>query len=60
MGGDTVNVASHLESHGSPGRIQVSSAFYDQLKDDFVFSEPHTISVKGKGDLKTYFLMGKK
>jgi adenylate cyclase len=57
--GNTVNVASRLESHGTPDRIHVSGAFYRRLKDDFVFSESVTISVKGKGELETYFLVGR-
>ena len=57
--GDTVNVASRMESHGMPGSIHVSEATYHQLKDRFELEERGTISVKGKGETKTYWLKGK-
>lgn len=54
--GDTVNVASRLESHGVPGRIQVSEQLYEALKDHYLFEERGLVSLKGRGDVKTYFL----
>ncbi len=56
--GDTVNVASRMESHGVPGRIQVTEAVYEMLKDEFEFEERGMIAVKGKGEMKAYFLLG--
>ncbi|MBP0028264.1 adenylate/guanylate cyclase domain-containing protein [Roseofilum sp. Guam] len=56
--GDTVNVASRMESSGMPGKIQVSEQFYQSLKDQFEFEERGIISVKGKGKMKTYWLEG--
>ncbi len=56
--GDTVNVASRMESHGVPGRIQVTEAVYEMLKDEFDFEERGVIAVKGKGEMKAYFLLG--
>jgi guanylate cyclase len=56
--GDTVNVASRLESNGIPGRIQVSDDLYNRLKGDFVFEPRGAIMLKGKGVLETHFLMG--
>ena len=53
--GDTVNVASRMESTGIPGKIHVSSYTYELLKNDFAFSAPMVIDVKGKGAMKTYF-----
>jgi adenylate cyclase len=54
--GDTVNLASRLESHGLPGKIQVSDAVRKTLGDSFVF-EPHgPIEVKGIGRLETWLL----
>src|SRR5262249_25632633 len=38
--GDAVNTASRMESHGAPGRIQITRATHDLIKDDFV-CEPH-------------------
>jgi adenylate cyclase len=54
--GDTVNVASRMESHGLPNRIQVSSHVYEVIKDKFEFSLRDKINVKGKGEMEVYFL----
>lgn len=58
--GDTVNIASRMESHGIPGAIQVSSATYERLKNKYLFEERGTIDVKGKGEMTTYLLKSKK
>jgi class 3 adenylate cyclase len=58
--GDTVNVASRMESHGIPGQIQVSDATYQILKDQYDFTERGVIEVKGKGEMRVYLLQGKK
>jgi class 3 adenylate cyclase len=58
--GDTVNTASRMESNGSPGLIQVTEETYRYLKDKYEFSEPRKIQVKGKGEMVTYFLKGRK
>ncbi len=58
--GDTVNVASRMESHGIPGQIQVSEATYQVLKDQYDFAERGVIEVKGKGEMRVYLLQGKK
>ncbi|XZN99232.1 MAG: adenylate/guanylate cyclase domain-containing protein [Microcoleus sp.] len=58
--GDTVNVASRMESQGLPGCIQVTTAVYQQLKNDYVFEERGSISVKGKGETIAYLLTSKK
>jgi PAS domain S-box-containing protein len=57
--GDTVNVASRMESQGEPGKIQVTAATYEQLKHQFIFEERGEIEVKGKGRMTTYWLLGK-
>jgi adenylate cyclase len=57
--GDTVNTASRMESHGVPGRIQVTERVRGLLGDRFVFRERGTIEVKGKGPMRTYFLVGR-
>jgi len=55
--GDTVNVASRMESHGIPGVIQVTEATYLMLQHKFLFTEREPpIYVKGKGFMKAYFL----
>ena len=54
--GDTVNIASRMESHGSVGKINVSEATYALTKDEFDFDPRGLLPVKGKGDLHMYFL----
>lgn len=54
--GDTVNVASRMESSGEPGRIQVTEATYHLLKDNYVLEERGMVPVKGKGEMLTYWL----
>ncbi|MGZ8501393.1 MAG: adenylate/guanylate cyclase domain-containing protein [Candidatus Limnocylindrales bacterium] len=56
--GDTVNTASRMESHGVPGRVQVTEATYLRLRDAFAFEPRGLIDVKGKGPLATYLLVG--
>lgn len=58
--GDTVNTASRMESHGIPGKIQVTLATYDCLKEHYFFEEREPIFVKGKGEMTTYLLQGKR
>ena len=54
--GDTVNVASRMESTGEPMKIHVTESTYEQTKDFFEYSDGVNIQVKGKGEMKTYFL----
>jgi class 3 adenylate cyclase len=56
--GDTVNLASRMESHGEPCKIQITKATKDALGNGFLFSEPKQIEVKGKGLVETYYLLG--
>ncbi|MDQ2694301.1 MAG: ion transporter [Pseudomonadota bacterium] len=58
--GDTVNTASRMESHGLPGRIQATEEVYRRLRDTFVFEPRGVIEVKGKGEMKTWFLTGRR
>ncbi len=58
--GDTVNVASRMESHGSPGQIQITRQVYDLIKDDFVCEPRGVIEVKGKRPMETWFLICEK
>lgn len=58
--GDTVNTASRMESHGLAGRIQVSDATYKLLREQYLLSKRGAIQVKGKGEMTTYFLFGRK
>ena len=56
MWGDTVNIASRMESFGEKGRINVSETSFNNLKNKFSFSQPKVVDVKGKGKLKIYQL----
>jgi adenylate cyclase len=58
--GDTVNIASRMESHGLPGAIQVTQDIHDRLGDHYIFQPRGEISVKGKGNMMTYLLTGRK
>ena len=57
--GDTVNIASRMESHGLPDQIQVTEPVYERLKNDFVFERRGFVDVKGKGPTLTYLLVGR-
>ncbi len=57
--GDTVNIASRMESHGEPGRIQISQAIHDRLTDRYRFEAHGKIEVKGMGPMPTWFLTGR-
>lgn len=54
--GDTVNLASRMESQGEPGRIQVTQALYEQLCDRYRFTPRGTVSIKGRTEMETYWL----
>jgi class 3 adenylate cyclase len=54
--GDTVNLASRMESTGVPGEIQVTRNVYERLKNSFEFESRGVIKVKGKGDVETWLL----
>ena len=55
--GDAVNTASRMESQGTPGRIQITRATHDLIEDEFVCEPRGTISVKGKGEMETWYLL---
>ncbi|MGC1375002.1 MAG: adenylate/guanylate cyclase domain-containing protein [Anaerolineales bacterium] len=54
--GDTVNIASRMESQGLPGAIQVTQDVYERLRDRYLFLPRGEISVKSKGTMQTYLL----
>ena len=57
--GDAVNIASRMESHSLPNRIQISAATHGHLHGHFLL-EPHaSVDIKGKGPMETYFLLGR-
>jgi class 3 adenylate cyclase len=57
--GDTVNTASRLESHGVPGRIQVTRGAYERLRGRFAFEPRGEVELKGKGRVETWLLTGR-
>jgi class 3 adenylate cyclase len=58
--GDTVNIASRMESQGVGGKIQVSESSFKLLKHRYIFEGPGKINVRGIGEMPTYFLVGRK
>lgn len=55
--GDTVNVASRMESTGIPGRIQVTEAVAKAAAEHFTFEDRGLIDVKGKGQMRTFLVV---
>ncbi|WP_253188324.1 adenylate/guanylate cyclase domain-containing protein [Leptolyngbya sp. 'hensonii'] len=55
--GDTVNIASRMESTGEAGKIQVTAQTYEYLKDHFKFERRGEIPIKGRGNMVTYWLI---
>jgi guanylate cyclase len=58
--GDAVNIASRMQTEGTPGRIQITRATYELLKDEFVCEPRGTIPVKGKADMETWYLVSRR
>jgi guanylate cyclase len=58
--GDAVNTAGRMQTDGTPGRIQITRATYDLLKDEFVCEPRGTVLIKGKGEMETWYLVGKR
>ena len=58
--GDAVNIASRMESHGMPNRIQISAATRLHIHEHFQL-EPHgCVDIKGKGPMETFILVGRR
>jgi adenylate cyclase len=58
--GDAVNIASRMESSGRPGNIQLTESTYEKIKDKYITEKRGLIPVKGKGEMITYWLKGRK
>ncbi|NEP59721.1 MAG: PAS domain S-box protein [Symploca sp. SIO2G7] len=58
--GDAVNTASRMESHGAAGKIHLTDSTYKHLQEKYLFEDRGQITVKGKGEMNTYFLLGRK
>ena len=56
--GDTVNTASRMESNGKVGFIQISEETKTLLEGAFRVEQRGKVTMKGKGELMTYFLVG--
>jgi class 3 adenylate cyclase len=54
--GDTVNVASRMESAGEVGRVNISAYTYDLIQKDFECEYRGKVSAKGKGEIDMYFV----
>jgi adenylate cyclase len=57
--GDTVNVASRMESSGEPGTVHVSEAVYLQTRQYFSSTAREPIHIMGRGRMSTYWLLGR-
>lgn len=55
--GDAVNTAARMESHGEPGRIQITEATYRLIADRFECEPRGTVEIKGKGAMRTWWLL---
>jgi guanylate cyclase len=58
--GDAVNTASRMESHGVSGRIQITRATKELLEDEFVCEPRGTVPIKGKGEMETWYVVGRR
>jgi class 3 adenylate cyclase len=58
--GDTVNIASRVTAEATAGMILMDNTTYRRVRHGFEFEGPHTISVKGKGEVTVYRLIGRK
>ncbi len=58
--GDAVNTASRMESNGEIGKVNISEATFNLVKDDFSFDYRGEMDAKGKGKIKMYFVEPKK
>jgi class 3 adenylate cyclase len=58
--GDTVNVASRMESHGTSGRLQITDSTHELIRKDFFCEPKGSISVKGKGLMPVWHVVAEK
>ncbi|MDX1737925.1 MAG: adenylate/guanylate cyclase domain-containing protein, partial [Alphaproteobacteria bacterium] len=56
--GDTVNVASRMESHGQPNKVHISADVREKLGDRFSLTKRGTIEIKNRGTIETWFVNG--
>jgi guanylate cyclase len=58
--GDAVNLASRMESHGTPGTVQITRATYERIADEFRCEPQGTAEIKGKGPMPVWHVLGPK
>ena len=58
--GDAVNIASRMESHGMPNRIQISAATRLRIHEHFQLESHGYVDIKGKGRMETFILLGRR
>jgi class 3 adenylate cyclase len=58
--GDTVNTASRIESAGEAGKVNISQATYELIKDDFICQYRGKLPMKHKADSEMYFVLSDK
>ena len=58
--GDAVNIASRMESHSLPNRIQISAATRLHIQERFRVEPRGTVDIKGKGPMETFILLGRR
>jgi len=58
--GDTVNIASRMESHGMPGRIHVSADTHRHLDGHFLLEPRGAVEIRGKDPMETFLLLGRR
>ncbi len=56
--GDTVNIASRMESSGEPGKVNISGTTYEFVKDKFKCNYRGKVQAKNKGEIDMYFVEG--
>ena len=55
--GDTVNLASRMESHGEAGKVHISASTYALIKENFDCASRGIIPIKGKGEMETWYIL---
>jgi adenylate cyclase len=58
--GDAVNTASRMESHGKANIIQITRSTYELIESEFQCLAQGSISVKGKGEMEVWYVMGER
>ena len=57
--GDTVNMASRMESSGVKGKVNISAETFERVRDDFTCEHRGQVEAKRKGKVDMYLVLGK-